>query len=847
MNGLKVALACGVFGGSLAWVSPALAQQRDFDLPAMPANKAVQTFAQQAGVDVIAPGETLRGVTTNPVKGTADVHEALDQMLRGTPLEARKSGERTYLIKAAAQRPQKIAYAAPPAPVAAMAAAPAVAEEAPARSSAGLSEIIVTAQKREESLQSTPISIAVLGGEDLDKRGISALSDLSAGAIPSIRVVPLAGRSSSMAVTMRGINAGDASQISRDPTVGIYVDGVYLGRVQGLGAELFDLERMEILRGPQGTLFGRNAVGGAISMVSKRPTGKFGLDVAAGISNLGGRNVRAYLNLPEFAGFSVKVDGVWNKRDGWVKNSLAGASDWYGVNRRGGRVSVLWQPAPDLEFYYSFDKSRDASVTGYMQIGGLLPGAAALPPVFSVEDRRVREGRAGVPLEPGIGKASGHSLQAKWDIDDHLTLRSITAYRKLSQSTYDNQGILLLSYAPNGTFSRLSYADVHQDQFSQEVQFLGSFDHLKFILGGFYFKEDADDLAHGPFSARFNNSGTGYTLLPVVLGGAAYPDRAADVFARSKAVFGQVTYTPPILDERLHLTAGLRWTHDRRYGALTRARGAVINVPFHFSSKRIDPAFTMAFDWTNSINTYVKWGRAYRAGGANSRSVTYRPFGEEEVSTWEIGAKTELFDRRVRLNVAAYHTRYSDRQVDFVNPANPSNYETLNASKTTTIKGFDIDLTARIMPGLTLTGGYAFTDWQAAVDVNPFSGAIQKGAVNYAPKHSASLALDHEFEPFSGATLATHFDAVYSSSFYTGGGNSPKTGSYAMLNGRVTLGDLDIGGGSAKLALSLWGKNLTNTEYRSFQVAVAGPGLANINNVLFNEPRTYGLEARITF
>ena len=272
----------------------------------------------------------------------------------------------------------------------------------------------------------------------------------------------------------------------------------------------------------------------------------------------------------------------------------------------------------------------------------------------------------------------------------------------------------------------------------------------------------------------------------------------------------------------------------------------MIDIPFIFSSKRVDPAFTVAFDWTDTANTYVKWGRAYRAGGANSRSVTYRPFGEEEVSTWEIGAKTELFDRRVRFNIAAYHTRYSDRQIDFVNPANPSNYETLNTPKPTTIKGLDVDLTARIAKGLTLSGSYSFTDWEAAVDVNPFSNVIQRGAVLYTPKHSASLALDHEFSPFAGAVLATHFDAVYSSSFYTGGSASPTTAAYAMLNGRITLRDLEVGG-NAKLALSLWGKNLTNAEWKSFQVNVAGPGLANINNVLFNEPRTYGLEARITF
>lgn len=728
-----------------------------------------------------------------------------------------------------------------------LAPAAAFAQEADA-SSVRLDDIIVTAEKREESLQGTPISIAVLGSKDLESRGVTTLSDFTSGTVPSLRVVPFNGnRPSTMNITMRGINPGDPSQISRDQTVGLYLDGVYLGRAQGLSSELLDLERMEILRGPQGTLFGRNAVGGAISMVAKRPTGELGLDLTAGTRNFNGRNVKAHLNLPEVAGFSIKLDGVWNKRDGWVENSLGSAEDWYAINRRGARISVLWQPLNNVELLYAYDTSRDASVAGYSQIKAMVPGAAPLPPIFSVEDRRVLKGRVGVPLEPSVGKVSGHSLQANWDLSENLTLRSITAYRKLSQEQYDNSGGLLTPYVPNGVFGRVSYADVHQDQFSQEVQILGTFDSLKFVVGGFYFKEDADDLAHSPFSAQFNSDGTGYTLLPVILSGSRFPDRASEIHARSKAIFGQTTYTPPILDDRLHLTAGLRWTHDRKYGALTRARGAVINIPSSFSSKRVDPAFTAAYDWTDAINTYVRWGRAYRAGGANSRSATFRPFGDEQVSTWEIGAKTELFDRRVRFNVAAFRTGYSGRQVDFTNPANPSNIETLNAPGTTTIKGAEFDLTARVARGLTLTGSYSYTEWQAVQDINPFSGVIQQGVVNYTPKNSASIALDHQFSPFDGATLSTHFDMVYSGSFYTGGVTAPPTDSYAMFNGRVTLGDLELGTSGAKLAFSLWGKNLTNAQWEVFQFPLAGPGLANVLIANMNEPRTYGLEAKIKF
>lgn len=139
-------------------------------------------------------------------------------------------------------------------------------------------------------------------------------------------------------------------------------------------------------------------------------------------------------------------------------------------------------------------------------------------------------------------------------------------------------------------------------------------------------------------------------------------------------------------------------------------------------------------------------------------------------------------------------------------------------------------------------------DWEAPVNVNPFTNVVQLGSVTYTPRYSLTAAIDHEFEPSDGMTLSTHLDMVYSSSFYTGGSTSPKTGSYTMFNGRVTLGDIELGGGDdVKLAVSLWGKNLTNTQWEVFQFNIAGTGLANLTSIYWNEPRTYGIEARITF
>ena len=204
-----------------------------------------------------------------------------------------------------------------------LAVTPAAAPESTDDHSSGVADIVVTAQKREENLQDTPISMVALSADTLEEKGIGSLSDLFTGAIPSIRIAPFVGRVSAVSIGMRGLVPVDATQVSRDPTVGIYIDSVYLGRVSGLGMELADIERIEVLRGPQGTLFGRNTIGGAISVVSKRPTGELGLDVKAGIGNYRGRTFATHINLPEAAGISVKIDGVFEGRGGVVQNPLS--------------------------------------------------------------------------------------------------------------------------------------------------------------------------------------------------------------------------------------------------------------------------------------------------------------------------------------------------------------------------------------------------------------------------------------------------------------------------------------------------------------------------------------------
>ncbi|WP_235589469.1 MULTISPECIES: TonB-dependent receptor domain-containing protein [Sphingobium] len=831
-----------------ALVTPAMVQaqspQKQFNIAAQPLGDALRQFGLQAGRPILFSERFVQGRQAPALRGRFPIDGALERLIGGSGLHATSTSDGVIMLNTAAPAPQllhKLAALSTPHPIdapAALAPAPAEAAAQPA----GLSDIIVTAQKRAENVQDTPISIDVVNSEQLTQRGIQGIQDLMSGAVPSIKMATQSGRGNALMVTMRGITGGDPSQISRDSAVGIYIDGVYLGRVQGLGTELFDLERIEVLRGPQGTLFGRNAVGGALNIISKRPTGRLGFEVTGGLSNFDGQRLKGTLNLPALAGVSVKLDGLFSRRDGWVDNEYSDAWDWGQYRKWGFRAQALWEPSSDFEALYSFDISKDSSSPAYTHIAEALPGVA-LPPIFSLEPDRVNTGRIGVPLDPSVAKVHGHSLTLNWDIADGMTVRSITAYRKLDQTQDDNDGGYLIGYRPNGNFARRSLATVKQDQFSQELQVIGTTDHLKYVVGAFHFEEDAHDSAYAPFLYRWNANGTAYTVNNPPVGGLP-PDRASSNHVKSDALFAQATWTPSILDDRLHLTGGLRYTHDRKHGTLDLLRGVPSTLAYRFSSKRTDPMVTVAYDISRDVNAYVKYGVAYRAGGGGSRSPTFRPFAEEEVGSWELGLKSEFWDRRARLNIALYHSDYKDMQVVFPYPSNPSTSEIANVPGKVKIEGAEVDLTVTPARGLTLTTSYNFITTEVPQIVSPLSGLPQAFYMAFTPKHSGTAAVDYSV-PIDERTITLHADANYSTSFHSFA-ESPRSPGYFLVNGRVTLSDIDVGA-AGKMSVALWGRNLFNEQFETWKFRAAGAGLSNTDTVNFNEPRTYGVEATFKF
>ncbi|RZJ42701.1 MAG: TonB-dependent receptor, partial [Brevundimonas sp.] len=643
--------------------------------------------------------------------------------------------------------------------------------DASASSEASLGDIIVTATKRETNLQDTPISISVVGAEDLENRHVQSLMDLADGSVPGLRIATFEARQSALTIGIRGIVPNDANQPAREQGVGVYVDGVYLARQHGLASALLDIERVEVLKGPQGTLFGRNTEGGALSLVTRKPTGQFGLRAVAGVGNLDSYTSELHLNLPALGDFAFKVDGVIQVQGAVTDNILPGEQGFGEYDRRGLRFQTRWTPSDNFTADFAADVGKDKNTPFYSQLlnfnpNGLpvVPWTSASVPSGSIRDlapivvvegeERMTRADIGVPQQWSVDDTRGMDLHLNYDLNDALTIRSITAYRDLDVEQYDNIAGAHRPpvTGPNGNFSRYSLAGFWQHQFSQEFQAIGSLDRLDYVAGLYYFKETVSDDAATPSTNTWNADGTGYTIrdpLPTIRGNR-FLDRKSTAHAESKAIYGQATWTPAVLNDSLHLTVGGRYTWDDKDGTLELVSNAlpVVNgvageLHFDSSVNRFDPLVTLAYDVSDDVNVYAKYSTGYRAGGASSRSLTYRSFDPEEVEAYEIGLKGDFLNNRLRLNAAVYAMDRTDSQIDFslvtvIGASTRNTLETVNAPGTTKIRGVELEGAFQVTENLRLSASYAYT-----------------------PPNAGSVAADWE-SPFMGATFRAHVDANYS-------------------------------------------------------------------------------------
>lgn len=703
-------------------------------------------------------------------------------------------------------------------------AASAVAERAPK-----LEEVIVTAQKREESLQQAPIAIAVLGAEQLQSLGVSSLADLSSGIVPSLRVQSSFEAQGALAIAIRGAGVTDNTPINRETPVGVYQDGIFLARPQGLAMELADVERIEVLRGPQGTLFGRNTTGGAVSIISRKPGSDFAFEQTLGGGNYNALTSVTRVNLPELAGVRSKFSYIHSERDGWIENDAPGQADYGDAENDGGMFSLSWTPIEALTIDYHFDKSRVLSTSNYYQFyidnGGLV----------GEERDRASHTRHPMPLDDSVTRQTGHALIAAWEVSEFLTIRSLTGYRRLEESAYTNYDAVV--YSDGFIFDVAS----NQNQRSQELQFIGTQERINWVAGLYYFKGYGREKVDTLFSLDTTGALTGIPNAPIVpptnfmpSAGIEVPRQVVKANTKSEAVYGQFTWTPPILADKLHLTVGGRYTEDDKDGS--RA-DEFTSLPYDLETDHWDSLVTLDYNWTEALSTYLKRSTGYRSGSVNRRSLEFTTYDPEEVTTWELGLKSEFWDRRLRLNMGVFQNEYEDMQFDFGNPNDATATETANAAKNVKVKGFELELTAAPMEGLLLGVAYTYLDDDMPIQPNPLGGPDVVVYLTQTPRHAGSFTADYTFAPTRYGTVVAHFDATAASQarFFS---DTPRADGYELFNARLSLKDIPLGGADNRLAVSVWGKNLADEEYVATAFALGDLMTAQS----FGDPRTYGVD-----
>ena len=699
--------------------------------------------------------------------------------------------------------------------------------------------------------------VTVLERPDLENRRVTTLADIAAG-VPEISSAPSLNSLNTLSLYMRGEGPTYANQVTLDGAVGIYEDGFYIARLQANTFDLLDLERVDVLTGPQGALYGRNTTGGVINLVSQSPTGKLDFDESVDFGNRNSYRVVSSIDTPRWYGLSVKVTGVVSGIDGYVKNEIAAQQSYAEDQQRAARLQLLWDGMADFRARYFIEHSGLDSTAEYdsnpVQNGqelfqGYVYYANPRGPMTSTY-RPVE-----LPLSTSNHTAQGLTLT--WQVLPALTVESLTGYRTLSANEYQD-------YAEFDYYPEVTIDFYQQHQFSQDLHFSGElFDRqFSYRLGASYFRE---------ISSHDNDFTLDGDEQSITVAAATH----------SQALFAQLQWQPDFLNRRLDLSAAGHYTKeskDAERNVVFEGSAVESDALSHISYNRANPEFAVTWHWSDALSTYAKVATAFESGGAletapvgDFAGSTYRP---ESSTTYELGLKSAFLDHRLSAGLAVFDSRRKDVQAVL-----PEYYDEDNMFEfqSVTVRGASFDLRATPMRDLTLSASGTYLNWTldkadalAGTIFDPAISTVDAYVVGenvkrvfslpYTPRYSTSLASDYTFLHLDRRDVLLHLDYVYRARMFTSAGSGPAVpGSrfdtqpaYGLLNGRLTLSqETDW---SHRLKFSLWGRNLLNRKY--YQPAVGmGPGVEDVNASgsglagytsragAWAEPLTYGINA----
>ena len=694
-------------------------------------------------------------------------------------------------------------------------------------------DIVVTAQRRAQKLQDVPIAVNAISGEAAMNAGITGTVALQ----QSVPALQISRNANGATPFLRGIGSSIGNP-NGEGSVAIYVDGVYQPAANSNVFEFNNIERVEVLKGPQGTLFGRNATGGVIQIVTKDPSQTPEMDVSFGYANYETVTANAYVAGGIAENLSAGVSLLYkNRNEGWGTQLLTGL-ETPGGREFAVRGKLLLTPGDDTEIRLAGDYSKSRNAISLYQP---VPGAANI----------VGQGYPGrYNTTAGFHQDSkytsrGASLTINHDFGA-VQLASISAFKRVNGSYSVDQDV---SPVPLVT----GFLNSRNKMYSQEVHLLSASDsRLQWLVGAYYIN----------YSAKFS---------PLLLRGLAFdptnPDAGIDAAtgtrARSVALFAQATYP---IDDNTNLTAGFRysWERTRYEGSFLVGGTNIIIVPINGVPARSTfsygkPTWRISLDhkFAPDVLGYVSYNRGIKSGsfgiGSNPTKADgltpLDPYQPEQLDAYEVGLKTEFLDRHLRLNVSGFYYDFKNIQFQKVENASVVIFNGPSARS----YGAEVDLEARVTPNLTLTAGGSYLhtrigDFPGAPNTqrDPVTGLNNGGdptfnakgnRLPFAPKYSVSAGFTYNI-PTNIGTFDVNGHLYYNSGAFSEIDNRLDVGSYEIVN--ASVGWTDPGN---KLSIRLWGKNLTKTYYY-----VQLSGIADLTDIgAPNEPRTYGATARIQF
>jgi iron complex outermembrane receptor protein len=704
-------------------------------------------------------------------------------------------------------------------------------------------ELVVTARRREETLKDVPVAVSAVSGERLAATGAADLTTLQQ-TTPNTTVQVARGSNSTLISFIRGVGQQDPLW-GFEPGVGLYIDDVYIARPQAAVLDVFDIERIEVLRGPQGTLYGRNTIGGAIKYVTAKIEGEPELKLKGSVGSYDQRDLvaSAKARLNDWVGVGL----TWASfdRDGFGENLTTGA-EHYDKDVTAARATIELTPTPDLFFRLSGDIVTDRSNPrhGHRELAAIdilgrpIPGGEVLEDVYDT--------RAGSGDDNKV-EARGVSLLGEWRASDTLTFKSISAYR-----AGETEGTIDFDTLP-GTFLDIP-ARYNDHQFTQEFQALYSGDRLQGVFGLYYLNATAA----GAFDTV-----VGQANLSIATAGA--------VDTRSYSAFADVSYD---VTDQLSISVGGRYTKDKKTAQVYRQNFTGIKTPLfgnntaipglvrsNFTSsdtyERFTPRVSVSYEINPDVTTYASFSQGFKSGGFDMRSDailtpdSVEGYGPEKVDSYEAGLKGYFFDRRLSLNSAVFYAKYRDQQVTLQTPVGASiASQVLNVGRST-IYGAEFEGVAKFSDALSANFSLGYTkaefDEYSALDLTQTPPVVRdfsdERVFQNTPKWNGAVSLTYRHDMGEMGSVAFIPAASYRSSFsmFEIPSQLDQDG-YWLLDASVVWTSVD-----ERYRVGLHGKNLGDEEYRIGGYNFPGGLFANSVTAYYGPPRTVTLTLEAKF